>query len=128
MRMLVGLGLPLGGPMSSALRHLHWPLISIHLILFVAGGTSILALAVADYWRERDADSLFLASWVVGTFLFTAFVNWTINARSALPLIPAIGILLARRLEKLRNASQRRLAASVVIALSLSGLVSLWIA
>src|SRR5207245_8196885 len=39
-----------------------------------------------------------------------------------------IGILLARRLEKLRNASQRRLAASVVIALSLSGLVSLWIA
>ena len=128
MRRLVGLGLPLGGPMASALRHHHWPLISIHLILFVAGGTSILALAVADYWRERDADSLFLASWVVGTFLFTAFVNWTINARSVLPLIPATGILLARRLGKIRQAPHPRFATSIAIALSLSGLMSLWIA
>jgi dolichyl-phosphate-mannose-protein mannosyltransferase len=127
-RRLVGLGVPLGGPVAVALRHHHWPLISLHLILFTAGGTSVLALAAADYWRERDADSLFLALWVVGTFVFTAFLNWTINARSVLPLIPAIGILLARRLENIRKASPRRLAISIVIALSLSGLVSLWIA
>ena len=128
MRRLVGLGVAAGLPQVSAVRNEHWLIISIQLVLFISGGISVLALAAADYWHERDADSLFLASWVVGTFLFTAFLNWTINARSALPLIPAIGILLARRLEKLRNASQRRLAASVVIALSLSGLVSLWIA
>jgi len=128
MRRLVGLGLPLGGTVAVALRHHHWPLISIHLILFIAGGISVLALAAADYWHERDADSLFLASWVVGTFAFTAFLNWTINARTVLPLIPAIGILLARRLENIRKASPRRLAASIVIALSVSGLVLLWIA
>src|SRR6266699_5047920 len=104
MRRLVGLGLPLGGTVAVALLHHHWPLISIHLILFIAGGISVLALAAADYWHERDADSLFLASWVVGTFAFTAFLNWTINARTVLPLIPAIGILLARRLENIRKA------------------------
>jgi hypothetical protein len=127
-RRLVGIGVPLGGPVAVALRHPHWRLISLHLILFIAGGISALALAAADYWRKRDADSLFLASWVVGTFMFTAFVNWTINARSVLPLIPAIGILLARRLENIRKASPRRLGASIVIALCLSGSVSLWIA
>ncbi len=127
MRRLVGLGVPLGGPVAVGLRHHHWLLISIHLILFIAGGISVLALAASDYWHERDADSLFLASWVVGTFVFTGFVNWTINVRSVLPLIPAIGILLARRLENIRKASPRHLAASIVIALSLSGLVSLWI-
>src|SRR5207245_1481240 len=109
MRRLVGLGVAAGLPQVSAVRNEHWLIISIQLVLFISGGISVLALAAADYWHERDADSLFLASWVVGTFLFTAFLNWTINARSALPLIPAIGILLARRLEKLRNASQRRL-------------------
>jgi Dolichyl-phosphate-mannose-protein mannosyltransferase len=128
MRRLVGLGVAAGLPPVSAVRNEHWLIISIQLVLFIAGGISVLALAAADYWRERDANSLFLASWVVGTYLFTAFLNWTINARSVLPLIPAIGILLARRLENLGNASPPRLAASIVIALSLSGLVSLWIA
>ena len=127
MRRLVGLGVAAGLPPVSAVRNEHWLIITIQLTFFIAGGISVLALAATDYWRERDADSLFLACWVAGTFLFTAFLNWTVNVRSVLPLIPAIGILLARRLEKLGNATQR-LAASIVIALSLSGLVSLWIA
>ena len=127
MRGWVGLGVPVGGPMAFITRHHHWFLISSHLILFIAGGTSVLALAVADYWHERDAASLFLALWVLGTFVFTAFLNWTINARSVLPLIPATAILLARRLERIREAPTRRLTASIVAALLLSGFVSLWI-
>jgi len=126
MRGWVGLGVPVGGPMAFIMRHHHWLLISSHLILFIAGGTSVLALAITDYWQERDADSLFLALWVVGTFVFTAFLNWTINARSVLPLIPAIGILLARRLERIRVAPQQLLRASIA-ALLLSGFLSLWI-
>src|SRR5438874_6818966 len=117
MRRLVGLGVAAGLPPVSAVRNEHWLIISIQLTFFIAGGISVLALAATDYRRERDADSLFLACWVAGTFLFTAFLNWTVNVRSVLPLIPAIGILLARRLEKLGNAPQR-LAASIVIALS----------
>jgi len=123
----VHLGVPVGGYMATAMRHHHWLLISSHLILFIAGGTSVLALAVADYWHERDAASLFLALWVLGTFVFTAFLNWTINARSVLPLIPATAILLARRLERIREVPNRRLTASIVAALLLSGFVSFWI-
>ena len=38
--------------------------------------------------------------WVIGTFLFAAFLNWTVNARSLLPLTPAVAILMTRRLEQ----------------------------
>ena len=127
-RGLVRLGVLLGSPLAFVMRHPHKLLIGVHLIFFVAGGISVLALAVADYWRERDANSLFLGLWVLGTFVFSAFVNWTINARTLLPLIPAVGILLARRLERIRTTLPRRLVtSSIVIALSLSGLISLWI-
>jgi hypothetical protein len=80
----------------------HWLLVAIQMTLFVAAGVSVLALAAIDAWKCRDADSLLLALWVFGTFIFTGFVNWAINARSILPLIPAAGILLARRVDALR--------------------------
>ena len=80
----------------------HWFLVGIQLTFFIAAGFSVMALAAADAWKRRDADSLLLMLWVFGTFIFTGFVNWTINARSVLPLIPAAGILLARRVDALR--------------------------
>src|SRR5437660_12708165 len=78
----VHLGVPVGGYMATAMRHHHWLLISSHLILFIAGGTSVLALAVADCCHERDAASLFLALWVLGTFLFTVVLYCTIISAS----------------------------------------------
>jgi 4-amino-4-deoxy-L-arabinose transferase-like glycosyltransferase len=128
MRGLVRLGLTAGSPQAFAARNEHWPIISAELILFIAGGVSILALAIADYRRERDANSLFLLLWVVGTFWFTAYLNWTINARSILPMVPAIGILLARRLERLEENPIRRFRVSVAIPLCVCGVVSLWLA
>jgi hypothetical protein len=65
---------------------------------------------------------------VAGTFWFTAYLNWTINARSVLPMVPATGILLARRLERLSENPSRRFKASVAAALLVSGVVSLWLA
>ena len=67
----------------------------------MAGGLSVLAMALVDWWKRRTPESLLLALWVLGTFVFAAFLNWTINARSVLPLIPASGILIARRLDEL---------------------------
>jgi hypothetical protein len=67
--------------------------------IFCAGGISVLALAVADLLNRRDAKALLLLLWVGGTFLFTAFVNWSINGRSLLPLVPAAGILVMRRID-----------------------------
>ena len=70
----------------------------------------------------------FLLLWGVGTFWFTAYLNWTINARSILPMVPAIGILLARRLERLQENPIPRFRASVGIPLCVCGVVSLWLA
>jgi len=70
------------------------------LFFWALGGTSVLAMAGADAWRRRDAVSGLLLLWIVGTFAFTVFVNWTINGRSILPMAPAVGILLARRLDQ----------------------------
>jgi hypothetical protein len=65
--------------------------------------------------------------WVFGTFIFTGFLNWTINARSVLPLIPAAGILLARRVDGLRATSLHWRPAMLVIPLMAGGVVSLWL-
>jgi 4-amino-4-deoxy-L-arabinose transferase-like glycosyltransferase len=65
---------------------------------FVAGGISILALAVAELRRGRDADRVLLVAWVLGSFVFAAFVNWTNNGRSNLVLAAPVAILIVRRL------------------------------
>jgi hypothetical protein len=98
------------------------------LAFYVLGGISILGLAVTDWWKRKDADSLLLALWVLGTFVFVAFLNWTINARSVLPLIPAVGILLARRIDTLRVSSKAWLLVKLAVPLAVSGALSVWIA
>jgi Dolichyl-phosphate-mannose-protein mannosyltransferase len=106
----------------------HWFLVGIQLTLFIAAGFSVIALAVADAWKHKDADSLLLMLWVAGTFIFTGFLNWAINARSVLPLIPAAGILLARRVETARSNSTRWRPAMLAIPLAVAAAVSLWLA
>lgn len=106
----------------------HLGLAGIHAGFFVAGGLSVLGLAVADLWKRRDADSVLLAAWVLGTFYFAGFVNWTNNGRSILPLVPAVGILLARRVDGLGMMSSRLRCAGVVALLGLCGATALWVA
>ena len=60
----------------------HQGFLVLQLLLFIVGGISALGLALSDLWRRRDADSVFLAMWVIGTFIFAAYLNWTVNARS----------------------------------------------
>ncbi len=105
----------------------HWLPVGLQLTLFIAAGFSVLALAAADARKRKDADSLLLMLWVYGTFIFTGFLNWAINARSVLPLIPAASILLARRVDALRANSIRWRPAKLVIPLALAGAVSLWL-
>ncbi len=117
----IGLGETLGP--SDFYRH--WFLVGVQLTLFIAAGFSVMTLAAVDAWKRRDADSLLLMLWVFGTFFFTGFVNWTINVRSVLPLIPAAGILLARRVDSL--PAMRWRPAMLAIPLALAGAVSLWL-
>jgi Dolichyl-phosphate-mannose-protein mannosyltransferase len=119
----IGLGETLGPPDF----YRHWFVVGVQLTLFIAAGFSVIALAAADTWKRKDAESLLLMLWVLGTFIFTGFVNWTINARSVLPLIPATGILLARRVDALQTPSMRWRPAMLAIPLAAAGAVSLWL-
>jgi 4-amino-4-deoxy-L-arabinose transferase-like glycosyltransferase len=72
----------------------------IQTVFFAVAGIGVLALAVADLRTHRDARSLLLFLWVTGTWFFMTFLNWTINGRTILPLAPAAGILLMRRIDR----------------------------
>jgi len=105
----------------------HWFLVGAQMTLFIAAGFSLLVLAAADTWKHRDAGSLLLMLWVFGTFIFTGFVNWIINARSLLPLVPAAGILLARRVDELQTTSTRWRPIALALPFAIAGAISLWL-
>ncbi len=58
----------------------------------------------------------------MGVFAFAAFVNWSVNVRSVLPMAPAVAILLARTVAP--PGARRRLAASIAAAACVSILVA----
>jgi hypothetical protein len=95
--------------------------------LFIGCGLSALALAYTDWRRNRSAGSLLLLLWVLGTWMFASFVNWTVNVRSVLPMIPAVGILLGRRLEACGNFAGRLQMAKLVVPLVVSAAAALWV-
>ncbi len=68
--------------------------------VWLLGGTSIVLLAIDDLRRTRDATSILLGLWVLGILVFASAFNWTINGRSVLPLLPAVALLLVRRLDR----------------------------
>jgi 4-amino-4-deoxy-L-arabinose transferase-like glycosyltransferase len=117
----------LGDTMAPRDFHARWAAVAFQLTLCIAAGISVLALASADVWKNRDPGGLFLFLWVGGTFIFAGFLNWTNNARSVLPLIPAVGILLARRLEATRTTASGWLKMKLATPLIVSGILSLWI-
>lgn len=76
--------------------------------LLILGGVAVLALPILEWKRHRNADALLLLLWVWGTFVF-CILNWTVNGRSILPMIPAVTILLLRRIEFVRVRANVRL-------------------
>ena len=77
-----------------------WPWIKTQIAFWTLAGTAVLALTFTNLWRQRDANALLLALWVGGTFYFAVACNWTVNARSLLPLTPALAILIVQQLER----------------------------
>ncbi len=122
-------GARVGGPKAAQSIMEHWPLISFQLTLCILSGVVILAMAVADLWtHKKDAESWLLALWVVGTWIFAGFLNWTVNARSVLPLIPAAGILIFRRLERQpRIFTRRATVAAIALGMVVAAFLSFWI-
>jgi len=76
---------------------------SIQAGVMLAIGGCIFWLMFADLLKNRNAESVLLFLWISGTFIFASFINWSINARSVLPLIPAACILLFRQMGKIKK-------------------------
>lgn len=97
--------------------------VKLQTTFWAAGGLGLLALSLADFARRRDAFSLLLFLWMAGTFYFAAFCNWTVNARSLLPMIPAVAILVARLLEQKNLANRKIMVVCVALPAVLGILV-----
>jgi 4-amino-4-deoxy-L-arabinose transferase-like glycosyltransferase len=108
-------------------RSARW-LLAAQVGTWATAGLGMLVLSTLDLQRRRDAEALLLCLWIVGTFLFAGFVNWTTNGRSILPMIIPTGILISRRLEtNTRSGSAltwRRTAVPLAAAAILSFLVA----
>ncbi len=68
--------------------------------LLSLAGANFVALVVYDLWGNRNTDSLLLFLWSIGTLIFTCFLNWSINGRSILPLVPVLGIVIMRHFDR----------------------------
>ncbi|MFP6583633.1 MAG: glycosyltransferase family 39 protein, partial [Candidatus Hydrogenedentota bacterium] len=95
----------------------------LHFTIFCVAGLFVLLLPILDLFTHRNKQSVFLFLWVMGTFLFATQVNWTANARSIVPMAPAIGILIGRRLSHVHGDLAfpiRRVGASLTAAVLLA--------
>jgi hypothetical protein len=124
---LLGFGLGWADYGIEPLRHTHWALMSFELTAFITAGLSVIGMVVQYARKQRDANAVLLSLWVLGTLVFAGYVNWTINVRSILPLIPAAGILLARTLEASGTGSERQRILRLAPALALAAFMGLWV-
>jgi hypothetical protein len=102
--------------------------LAVNLVLFIAGGIVVLSLAFNDVWQRREAESILLSAWVLGTFVFAVFFNWTVNARSILPLVPPAAILITRRLDDKVSGNRFPDLWKIVLPITVSLAVGLWLA
>lgn len=102
-----------------------WLLVDVEVAICVLAGILLVWLTFSDF-DFSNSESWLLVLWVVGTLVFTCFINYTVNARSILPLIPAVSILVVRRLEKKGNIGSKRIW--IAGALGFSGIFSLIVA
>jgi hypothetical protein len=56
---------------------------------------------LVEAMKRRDAAAAIVLCWVAGTLAFSVYVNHTVNARTLLPMLPALGVLAAWRIERL---------------------------
>ncbi len=103
---------------------INW-LFLVQLYLFICSGVFFLSLIVEDVRRERNADSLLLFLWITGTLVFACLLNWSVNARSILPAAPAFGILLMRRMDRLKSAGNAEPIGRFLLALVPALIISL---
>jgi 4-amino-4-deoxy-L-arabinose transferase-like glycosyltransferase len=99
--------------------------VGIQVVFWAVGGTFLLVSIALEVWQRRDAPAWLLTLWIFGTFTFAAFFNWTVNARSLLPMAPALGILLARQWERKISPNKTRWPRPLKICVVVGALLAL---
>jgi len=100
----------------------------LQVLLLTLAGIHLLLLLATEIWQRRDRITLVLVLWVGSVFFFATVLNWTVNARSFLPAVPALAILAVRRMSVLQEEGKTGkpwllavpVAASAIIALVLA--------
>jgi len=98
----------------------------IQIGIFVFTGLGIVGLALYDVYKHRDADSVLLLLWILGTLAFAGFFNWTVNGRSILPMSPAMGIIIARRISEKKSTLFTRFAWLPILPAALISIMVTW--
>jgi hypothetical protein len=114
-------------PLNYASGGVKWALVAQFAILAV-GGLGVIALALSDFLRCRDADSFLLSAWIMGTFIFAAFLNWVVNGRSVLPMAPAAAILIMRGIERRADVIHGKIQRRVLLSLIPAAIIALLVA
>jgi 4-amino-4-deoxy-L-arabinose transferase-like glycosyltransferase len=99
--------------------------------LQIAVGLTLLIVCVTiavrpDEQRRFSADSLFLLLWIVGIVVFAAVFNWSLNARTILPMVPPACMLVTRALD--RRFPSQRLPIPIVAAMPVVAIIALIVA
>ena len=71
--------------------------------LLMSGGLHLLLLTATEAWRGREITTLVLVLWIISGLFSAIVLNFAINARSFLLIVPPAAILLVRRLEATRG-------------------------
>ena len=72
----------------------------LQVMMLTAGGLLLVLLVASEAWERRDIITVVLIFWILSGLLFAVVLNWTVSARSFLPIAPAVVILLVRRMER----------------------------
>jgi hypothetical protein len=100
--------------------------LEIQVTIWAVGGIFVLLTLAGELSGRRDPVAWLLVLWLLGTFVFATFFNWTTNGRSLLPLAPVVGILLARQWDRVAGGRRWR---AWILAAGLAGSAGLgWFA
>lgn len=77
-------------------------LYTLQFTVMIVAGINLLLLAIRDLYVKRDAISVLLLLWLVGTLVFAVRLNWAINGRSLLAAAVPVGLYVARAWEMRR--------------------------
>jgi 4-amino-4-deoxy-L-arabinose transferase-like glycosyltransferase len=103
------------------------PFLIVQGVFLLAGGIQIASLAIRDLAVRRDAEAFLLFLWLAGTFVFATALNWSVNVRVLLPMLPPAAILLARRLDEREDAGYHPRRVACAFSLAVSAAISLYV-